>query len=165
MAMFFAPDSIGVRRVLWLRMASCLLALLLCCGVSAVQSQDGRIETRPPTGPPPAERAVFFPSDGLIPRRTSLAVIEQHAQYLIRHPAAQVRLEGHTDERDSREYNLARGQRRANEVMKRLIELGAGESQITALSLGEERPVDKGHTESAWSRNRRVDFIYRGMNE
>ena len=75
---------------------------------------------------------------------------------------AAVRLEGHTDERGSAEYNVALGERRAQAVKKALLLQGAIETQLSTVSYGEERPVSDGHDEAAWSQNRRVEIILLG---
>ena len=87
-------------------------------------------------------------------------VVEAHAQYLAREPEAEVVLEGHADERGSREYNVALGERRANGVRDMLRLLGVADHQIRTVSYGEERPAAVGHEEESWSRNRRVEFGY-----
>ncbi len=74
--------------------------------------------------------------------------------------AIRVRLEGNTDERGSREYNIGLGERRAQAVRRALMLQGVADAQITTVSYGEERPAVTGHTEEAWSRNRRVDIVY-----
>ena len=71
-----------------------------------------------------------------------------------------VRLEGNTDERGTREYNLALGERRANAVKAYLVAQGVSPSQIEVVSYGEEKPVDPGHNEAAWAKNRRVQIVY-----
>jgi peptidoglycan-associated lipoprotein len=76
-------------------------------------------------------------------------------------PGLRVRLEGHADERGTREYNLALGERRANAVRAYLLAQGASRSQIEVVSYGEEKPADGGHDEGAWRQNRRVEVVYR----
>jgi peptidoglycan-associated lipoprotein len=71
-------------------------------------------------------------------------------------------IQGNTDERGSREYNVGLGQRRSDGVKKMLVLLGAREDQVEAVSLGEEKPTDAGHDESAWAKNRRSDILYQG---
>jgi len=83
------------------------------------------------------------------------------ARYLSERPGALVTLEGHADERGSREYNIALGEQRANAVRRLMSLLGAAGSQIRTISYGEERPAADGHDESAWGLNRRVEIIYR----
>lgn len=154
-AMLLARNCIGPRRATLIPAA----ALLWCCAVAIAAPPVDRRDAQPDTAPPPV-KAVFFRTGDAVPGQASLVVIEAHARYLIQHPAATLRLEGHADERGSREYNLGRGQHRADEVKRRLISLGAQASQIVAISLGEERPLDRAHTTSAWARNRRVAFVY-----
>ena len=84
-----------------------------------------------------------------------------HARDLAANPNKRVRLEGHADERGTREYNLALGERRANGILNYLIVNGASRSQIEVVSYGEERPAQSGQTESAYSRNRRVEIVAR----
>jgi peptidoglycan-associated lipoprotein len=86
-------------------------------------------------------------------------VVTAYAKYLSSNPAAKVRLEGHADERGTREYNVGLGERRANSVLSALTAQGAGQGQISVISYGEERPADPGHTEEAWAKNRRVQII------
>lgn len=105
----------------------------------------------------PSERVVYFDFDQSEIRPDARAVLEAHANYLAANPAP-LRLEGHADERGSREYNLALGERRAEAVRRTLTILGV--SEMTTLTYGEERPIDPGHNEGAWQLNRRVELIY-----
>lgn len=109
---------------------------------------------------PLANRIIYFEYDSSEIRPQYRSVIEAHAQYLAANPEAVMSLEGHADERGSREYNLALGERRALSVKDQMTVLGASPAQIRTISYGEERPVDEGHEESAWSQNRRVELIY-----
>ena len=97
--------------------------------------------------------AEFKPAD-----RSTLAY---HARDLAANPNKRIRLEGHADERGTREYNLALGERRANGILNYLIVNGAALSQIEVVSYGEERPAQSGQIESAYSRNRRVEIVAR----
>lgn len=111
---------------------------------------------------PLAKRTVYFAFD-----RDDIAaeyqdLISAHAEYLAANPQLQVILEGHTDERGTREYNLALGERRARSVQQLMRLQGVGENQIQTISFGEERPVALGHDESAWQMNRRVELLYPG---
>jgi peptidoglycan-associated lipoprotein len=81
------------------------------------------------------------------------------AEYLKKNPKAKVLIEGHCDERGSAEYNLALGERRAVAVKNYLVSLGAPKGAISTVSFGKERPVDPGHTEEAWAKNRRAHFL------
>ncbi len=88
------------------------------------------------------------------------SAVEAHAAYLSRNPNTSVTLEGHADERGSREYNLALGESRALAIKQQLTLLGASSSQIRLVSYGEERPAIDGHDESSWQQNRRVEILY-----
>jgi peptidoglycan-associated lipoprotein len=108
----------------------------------------------------PVSRIVYFDFDQYDIRGDARPVVEAHAAFLVHNSNVPVRLEGHADERGSREYNLALGEKRANAVRDMLILLGVNSLQITTLSYGEERPVDHGRHERAWQLNRRVEFVY-----
>ncbi len=105
-------------------------------------------------------RIIYFAYDSSEIRSEFRPAIEAHAQYLAEHPNTVITLEGHADERGSREYNLALGERRSNTVKRQMSLLGASAGQIRSVSYGEERPEVDGHDESAWSQNRRVIIIY-----
>ena len=83
-----------------------------------------------------------------------------HARYLAANPTVRVRLEGHTDERGSREYNIGLGERRAQAVRRALLLQGATETQLSTVSYGAERPAAAGSNEAAWAQNRRVEIVY-----
>ena len=85
-------------------------------------------------------------------------MIESHARSLSAVKTKKMVIEGHTDERGGREYNLALGQRRAEAVAKSMMLLGASDGQIEAVSYGKERPASEGHDESAWAKNRRAEL-------
>lgn len=102
----------------------------------------------------------YFDFDQAIVKRTGHVELNKHAKVLSDDRMMRVRLTGHADERGTREYNLALGERRANAIRAYLVAQGASRSQIEAISYGEERPVDPGHSESAWAKNRRVEIVY-----
>lgn len=106
----------------------------------------------------PTERVVYFDFDSFAIKDDFKAMIEGHARVLARDGAKRMLIEGHTDERGGREYNLALGQKRAEAVLRSLVLLGAPESRLEAVSLGEERPALQGSDESAWARNRRAEL-------
>jgi len=108
-----------------------------------------------------AKRVVYFDFDKSDIKDDFRAVIQAHAEYLANHADVSVTLEGHADERGTREYNIALGERRANAVQRMLTLQGAAASQIRVVSYGEERPAALGHDEDAWALNRRVEFIYK----
>lgn len=107
-----------------------------------------------------SERVIYFDYDQSNIQQQYRAAIEAHATYLSEHPNVVITLEGHADERGSREYNLALGERRAIAVERQMTLLGASASQIRTVSYGEERPIAQGHDESSWGLNRRVEILY-----
>ena len=108
----------------------------------------------------PSQRSIYFALDSYSVEEADKSAVQAHGKYLSEHANKKVRLEGHADERGSNEYNLALGQRRADGVKKMLILGGANDSQIEALSYGEEKPQASGHDEASWAKNRRVDISY-----
>lgn len=113
-----------------------------------------------PAGAQLQNRTIYFDFDSSEVKSDYNGLITAHARYLAANPSTRVRLEGNTDERGSREYNIGLGERRAQSVRRALTLQGVAESQITTVSYGEERPAVTGHTEEAWARNRRVDIVY-----
>lgn len=111
---------------------------------------------------PLAQRVFYFAYDSYEVSPEDREKLAEHAAFLAKHPEISVVVEGHTDERGSREYNLALGERRAKAVERLLLLQGASKSQIQVISFGEERPVALGHDESAWHLNRRVELLYSG---
>ena|SRR5579863_3087801 len=107
-----------------------------------------------------ATRVVYFDFDSSEIKGAGTDVVAAHAKFLAANPAARVRIEGHTDERGSREYNIGLGERRAQSVRRALLLQGAADAQISTVSYGEERPAVPGHDEAAWAKNRRVEIIY-----
>ena len=105
-------------------------------------------------------RIVYFDYDSSTVLAQFEEIIQAHAGFLQANPGITATLEGHADERGSREYNLALGERRALAVKQQLVVLGASPEQIRTVSYGEERPADPGHDEQAWGLNRRVEFVY-----
>jgi peptidoglycan-associated lipoprotein len=106
-------------------------------------------------------RVVYFDFDSYVVHDEFTATLEANAQYLAANDSRMVRLEGHADERGGREYNLALGQRRSEAVRRILSMLGVKESQMEAVSYGEERPAVVGFDEAAYAKNRRVELTYR----
>lgn len=103
-------------------------------------------------------RVVYFDFDSFVVREDARPVVEAHARLLTTDRERRLVIEGHTDERGGREYNLALGQKRAEAVARSLVLLGAGENQLEAVSFGEERPAVLGSDETAWSQNRRAEL-------
>ena len=110
---------------------------------------------------PLSQQSIYFAFDSYTVPAEAQAMIEAHAQYLATHPSATVVLEGNTDERGGREYNLALGQKRSDSVENRLQLLGVPSERMESVSFGKERPRATGHDEESYQQNRRVDIIYR----
>ena len=110
---------------------------------------------------PLGTHTIYFEYDSSDVPTSAQPVIEAHARYLSEHPGASIALEGHADERGSREYNIGLGEKRAIAVRRLMSLLGASDPQMRTISYGEERPADAGHDESAWQLNRRVEIVYR----
>lgn len=168
---------------------SLLLAIFVIAGCASSGSSDPVPEAEPPAEPEvqpmpeprpepepsdfdasgnpvdangrPISRTFYFDYDKSVLKPNDLAALELHAQILRRNPDRSVVLEGHCDERGTREYNLALGERRADSVQSFLMSAGVSGRQIETVSYGEEQPADPGHTEAAWARNRRAVMVYR----
>ncbi|MGD8999222.1 MAG: peptidoglycan-associated lipoprotein Pal [Granulosicoccaceae bacterium] len=108
-----------------------------------------------------SKRVIYFDFDSSTIRDEYREIIRVHAGYLSSNPNAVVVLEGHTDERGSREYNIALGERRAKAVRQLLLFQGATAKQQETVSYGEERPINPEHYEAAWQQNRRVEIVYK----
>ncbi|MHB1232184.1 MAG: peptidoglycan-associated lipoprotein Pal [Burkholderiales bacterium] len=164
-----------------------LTGLLAACASESPKTQPGAqvedrtqasktaqqpVDTRPLTPPQQAvnplndpnnilsKRSVFYDFDSYDIKPEYKALIEAHGNYLASHPTAKVSLQGNTDERGSREYNLALGQKRADSVRKMLSLSGVKAQQMETVSFGEEKPRATCHDESCWSQNRRTDIVY-----
>ncbi len=111
---------------------------------------------------PLSKRRLLFDYDSATIRDEYRPVLEAHVKFMKAHKDAKAILQGHADERGSREYNLALGQRRAENVFKAMNLLGVSDSQMEAVSFGEEKPVAEGHDETAWQQNRRAEIVYHG---
>lgn len=109
-----------------------------------------------------AQRSVYFDYDSFSVKDEYKPVIQAHSKFLVENAGAKVYLQGHTDERGSREYNLALGQKRADAVRRIMTVLGVKDNQIESVSYGEEKPKVAGQEESAWAQNRRTDIVYQG---
>ena len=107
-----------------------------------------------------AARSVYFAYDNFVVDARYQPLVQAHGQFLQTHAQVHIRVEGNTDDRGSREYNLALGDKRAQIVAKQLELMGAKPAQIEAVSYGEERPKSEGHDETAWAENRRADIRY-----
>ncbi len=111
-----------------------------------------------------SNRTIYFEYDSAKLSDESIALLEIHGNFIAGSSSVNVRLEGHADERGSREYNIALGDRRAQSVRRVLLFQGAAVDQVDTVSYGEEQPAVEGHDESAWSQNRRVELIYTVVN-
>ena len=175
-------------RILPIIAAASLVALFAACSTTGDEQKPG---AKPEAAPAPAvsgrqaptvdvtkrgggdamlkdpksilsKRSVYFDYDKYDIKDEFKPVVEAHAKYLRENPGAKMLIQGNADERGSREYNVGLGQRRSDGVKKLLILLGAKESQIESVSLGEEKPRSEGHGDQAWAQNRRSDILYNG---
>ena len=112
-------------------------------------------------GPAGVARVIYFDYDSFTVRSEFQSAVDAHSRFLTSNKARKIAIEGHTDERGGREYNLALGQKRAEAVRRSMTLLGVAESQIEAVSLGEEKPAQTGSTEESYARNRRAEVNYR----
>ena len=128
-------------------------------------SQSGMIAGNPLRDPssPLSKRSVFFDYDSNAVKDEYRGLVQAHSRFMTTDMRdARIRIEGNCDERGSREYNLALGQRRAEAVKRVMTVLGVADGRIETVSYGEEKPMATGHDESAWSQNRRADIKYPG---
>ena len=121
------------------------------------------------TGPDPAvrtgvlaQRSIFYDLDQYDVKDQYKPLVEAHAKYLRDNPGRKMLIQGNTDERGGREYNISLGQKRSEGVKKMMQLLGVREDQVESVSLGEEKPRSEGHDETAWAQNRRSDILYQG---
>ncbi|MCL4745920.1 MAG: peptidoglycan-associated lipoprotein Pal [Burkholderiaceae bacterium] len=138
-------------------------------GAAGAGSADGRQIAPVTTGSqdplsdpssPLAKRSIYFEFDSFTVADTYRATIEAHARYLASNAQRRVVIQGNADDRGSREYNLALGQKRSEAVRKALGALGVAENQVEAVSFGEEKPRATGTDEASWAENRRADLVY-----
>jgi len=111
---------------------------------------------------PLSKRSVYFDFDSNAVKDEYRGLVQAHSRYMTDKRDSRIRIEGNCDERGSREYNLALGQRRAEAVKKVMTVLGVSDGRIETTSYGEEKPVAMGHDESSWAQNRRADIKYSG---
>jgi len=123
---------------------------------------DLSVESLSDPNSPLSQRVIYFAYDSDEVAEQDRELIAAHAAFLSANPDVKVSVEGHTDERGAREYNIALGERRAQAVRRMLEFQGVSPQQITTVSYGEEKPAVEGHDESAWSMNRRVELVYVG---
>jgi len=128
---------------------------------TATGSQAGRNPLTDPASPL-SKRSVYFDYDQFVVKDEFRPLIESHAKYLQQNRNARIAIQGNTDERGTREYNIALGQKRADALKKLMLILGATEAQIETVSFGKEKPRRDGHDETSWAENRRDDIVYSG---
>ncbi len=169
----------AIYRSLHLPAATGLIVLALISGCATQQTtrdapsassgpSDAAVAPSPDAGGadaqpldrPAAGRVVYFDYDRDNIKPEYRELIAAHARYLRAHPNATVKLGGHADERGTREYNLALSERRAKAVSNQMLLQGVAQAQLSTAAYGEEYPAATGHGEAAWSKNRRVEFIY-----
>jgi peptidoglycan-associated lipoprotein len=117
-------------------------------------------EEVPPTPEEPAVslEPIYFDFDKSNITQDSKAILDKNAEWISKNPTTKIRVEGNCDERGTNEYNMALGERRANTAKQYLLNLGVSADRLTMVSYGEEKPMDPGHDEAAWTKNRRDDF-------
>ena len=131
-------------------------------GVSGTQSGTGGVNPLRDPNNILSKRSVYFEFDSFTVADQYKPIVEAHARYLAANRGARVTLQGHADERGSREYNIALGQKRADAVKRMMTVMGVQESMVETVSFGKEKPRNMGHDEAAWAENRRVDIVYAG---
>lgn len=158
----------------WKLSAAAAAAALLLTGCSSVSLDESAKEgtlageetaqtaVNPFTDPanPLSQRSVYFAFDSYDVSQQYLPYVEAHSEWLRAHPDVKIVIQGNTDERGGREYNLALGQKRSEAVKQRMLLLGVPGDRIEAISFGKEKPVATGSTEEAWAQNRRADIVY-----
>lgn len=136
--------------------AAAVVAMLSACASTGSEEQFGATTTAETTIGQTARDRVFFSFDRANLTQESIQTLKAQAQYLKQNPAKTVMVEGHTDDRGTREYNIGLGERRANAVKKFLTTQGVDASRIDTISYGKERPAVVGNNEEAWKQNRRA---------
>ena len=129
-------------------------------GTAGVQQESYADRPWDDPSSPLYRKVIYFDYDSSEIRSEFVPLLQTHAGYLANHPGTRVTLEGHTDERGTREYNLALGDERAQTVQRFMLAEGVRSDQLTTLSFGEEKPVALEHGDTAWSQNRRVELAY-----
>ncbi len=163
-----------------LMLSALLMSLLAACGSQPTkpEAKPAPVVEKAPAPAPKAEtkpvavnplndpnnilshRSVYYDFDKSIVKDEYKPMITAHSEYLTGHASAKIQLQGNCDERGSREYNLALGQRRADSVKQLMEAAGVSAGQISTVSYGSEKPRAQGHNEEAWAQNRRTDIVY-----
>ncbi len=128
---------------------------------SQVQPVQADTASAGQAGPRDAARIIYFDFDSYTVKPEFQSLIDGHARFLKANPQRHISIEGHTDERGGREYNLALGQKRSEAVRRSLTLLGVNDGQIEAVSFGKEKPAAQGTGEDVWAQNRRAEISYR----
>ncbi|HUO44508.1 MAG TPA: peptidoglycan-associated lipoprotein Pal [Burkholderiales bacterium] len=159
-----------------------VLGAIAGCACPPPKSEPVAAAEQPKTEPPPApapavvpapapapapnpllsKRSIYYDFDKSVLKDEYQEIVKAHAENLAQNPSQKVTIQGNCDERGSREYNLALGQRRADSVKKALLLLGVKDGQVETVSFGKEKPRALGHNEEAWQENRRSDIVYQG---
>lgn len=126
--------------------------------VTTVTDNPGTLQPGGPTG---VGKVIYFDYDSYVIKPEFQSLLASHANYLKAAGNRRIAVEGHTDERGGREYNLALGQKRSEAVRRALALLGVADNQVEAVSFGKEKPADTGSGEAAWAKNRRAEIAYR----
>jgi len=166
-----------LKRLLWIAALVALVAVAGCGGKKAMEEPTGTTESTAPKVEEPAETPVetpvtpstemspislnhvYFDFDSYSLTSEAKSTLEANGRELKRVTAANITIEGHCDERGTKAYNLALGEKRANAAREYLVALGVSASRINVVSYGKERPFDEGHDEAAWAKNRRAHFV------
>lgn len=156
-----------MKQNIWVLLTIALLGLAACGGDTAVVEEGVGDAATTGIGEPRemgddmlSETRVYFEFDSASLTEEGRRIVDAHVAHLTANSNIMVTLEGHADERGTREYNLALGERRAKAVARMMRVLGVDSERLKVTSYGEEKPVDNGHDESAWRQNRRVEIIY-----
>jgi peptidoglycan-associated lipoprotein len=133
-------------------------------GISGTQTPGGMAGRDPLRDPssPLSKRSVYFDFDSFVVKDEYRPLVEAHARYLAQNRNAHMTIQGNADERGSREYNIALGQKRADAVKRMMEVLGVQDRQVETVSFGKEKPKALGHDEASWAQNRRDDIVYAG---
>ena len=166
--------------ILTLCLAVALASITGCAGKKKPPEKQQTVQRAPERKPAPAPKiqeppkrpeqrdtvpanlrldTVYFDFDKSNIRSDQRSAMNRNAEILSKYKTVRIQIEGHCDERGTNEYNLALGQRRADAAKQYLVEYGISSSRISTVSYGEERPVDRGHNETSWSKNRRCAFV------
>lgn len=161
-----------MRRLLKLIFISSLITSVVACSGTGTKKDDDVVAAEGTSSEASmlggdyeaslAQRVIYFEFNSSVVKSEYQDVLAAHAENIAGHSDISVVLEGHADERGTREYNIALGERRAKAIQQLLTLQGVAHKQLQVISFGEERPVAPGHDESAWTLNRRVELLYSG---